>query len=296
MDLTPTQRRTLERLIGLGVAPAFDPDLAGRIRSRLERAMEAVLAADGDPIWLGKGLLNDRQRCEGLFQASLFREGPVFEYGPRTAAGALFHKAIEVDALTERELDPRTVCERSAANLNHSDPRFEALWTGLDRIARAELLAEAGRRVDLFRASFPPLSRRWAPQTELRLKVRLLGGRVVLSGAPDLALGRTRKLLLDFKTGKAWPEHPEDMRFYALVLLLRTGVAPYRVATFFLDSGEWQPEDVTEETLEHAAGRVLETVRTADCLSSGGVPGLRPGQHCGWCPRRTVCPAVAGQA
>jgi hypothetical protein len=296
MCLTPTQRRTLERLIGLGAAPAFDPDVAGRIRAGLERRLQAALPGEGDPIWMGKGLLNDRERCEGLFQASLLHEGPPFEHGPRTAAGALFHKAIEVDALTERELDPRTVCERSAANLARADPRFEVFWTGLDRIERAELLAEAGRHVDLFRASFPPLSRRWAPQTELRLKARLLGGRVVLSGAPDLALGRTMKLLLDFKTGKAWPEHPEDMRFYALVLLLRTGVPPYRVATFFLDSGEWQPEDVTEETLEHAAGRVLDTVRRAAGLASGGVAGLRPGQHCGWCPRRTICPAVAGRA
>jgi len=293
MDLTPVQRRTLERLIGLGAAPAFDSDLAGRIRAGLESGLQATLPGEGDPIWVGKGLLNDMQRCEGLFQASLLREGPPFEHGPRTAAGALFHKAIEIDALTERELDPRTVGERSAASLGRADPRFEVFWTGLDQIERSELLAEAGRHVDLFRTSFPPLSRRWAPQTELRLKVRLLGGRVVLSGAPDLALGRTRKLLLDFKTGKAWPEHPEDMRFYALVLLLRTGVPPYRVATFFLDSGEWQPEEVTEETLEHAAGRVLDTVRSAASLSSGGVAGLRPGQHCGWCPRRTVCPAVA---
>jgi hypothetical protein len=126
----------------------------------------------------------------------------------------------------------------------------------------------------------------------LRLRALLGGGRVVLLGAPDLVLGRNRRLVIDFKSGGAWPEHPEDMRFYALLLLLRTGVAPYRVATFFLDSGEWQAEDVTEEILRRAGDRVVDTASAALRMIGGGAPQLSPGRHCGWCPVRLGCPVA----
>jgi hypothetical protein len=296
VDLTPAQRRTLEQLIGVGSLPPSDVTLADRVRSRLElRLVNAgILPGVGGPIWVGKHRLNDHQRCEGLFHSALLREGPGFEHSARTAAGALFHRAIELDVATERNLDPRTLCERAAGSLESGDGSFDRYWSSLDELDRALAVTDSGQQLELFRASFPPLTRRWAPQPELRLKAWLVGGRVVLSGTPDLVLGRTRRLVLDFKTGRAWPEHPEDMRFYALLLLLRTGVAPYRVATFFLDSGEWQAEDVTDETVEHAAGRVADAAIATVELSKGLPPTLRAGAHCEWCPRRTRCPAAAG--
>ena len=48
-----------------------------------------------------------------------------------------------------------------------------------------------------------------------------------------------------------------ELASYALLLTLRFGVPPYRVASFFLESGTWQAEDVTEQTLVHAADRVI---------------------------------------
>jgi hypothetical protein len=296
VDLTPAQRRTLEQLIGVGGLPPTDPALAERVRARLELrlANAGIVPGDGEAIWLGKHRLNDHQRCEGLFESALLREGPGFEHSARTAAGALFHRAIELDVVTERSLDPRTLCERAAGSLESGDGSFGRYWTRLHQLDQAQVVTDSGHHLELFRASFPPLTRRWAPQPELRLKAWLVSGRVVLSGTPDLVLGRTRRLVLDFKTGRAWPEHPEDMRFYALLLLLRTGVAPYRVATFFLDSGEWQAEDVTEETLEHAAGRVADAAAATVELSKGRPPALRSGGHCEWCPRQARCPAAAG--
>ncbi len=56
-------------------------------------------------------------------------------------------------------------------------------------------------------------------------------------------------------------------------------------------------EDVTEETLDLAADRVVVAARTAAALASGSDPELRPGPHCRWCPRSVGCPAVpAGRA
>ena len=74
------------------------------------------------------------------------------------------------------------------------------------------------------------------------------------------------------------------MRFYALLLTLRFGVPPYRVASLFLDSGEWQSEEVSEETLLHAADRVVAAARTAGAVLAGREPRLTPGAWCGWCP------------
>jgi hypothetical protein len=69
-------------------------------------------------------------------------------------------------------------------------------------------------------------------------------------------------------------------------------VPPYRVASFFLDSGEWQAEDVTEETLGRAVDRVVGAARAAATLGEGPAAELTPGPWCGWCPVAETCPAA----
>jgi hypothetical protein len=287
------QERTLAQLIGRGVPAEHPPDLGARLRDEIEDGLRSAgVEAEGEPIWLGKHRLNDRDRCEGLLHAVMAQERPPFQHSARTAAGALFHAAIEIDVATEREFDPRSLSERGARRLADGDGAFGAYWEQLDVVDRAALVADAGRHLALFRDSFPPILREWAPQTELNIRPRLLHGRVVLAGTPDLVLGTRRRLVIDFKSGRAWPEHAEDMRFYALILVLRSGVAPYRVATFFLDSGEWQAEDVTEETLRHASARVVRAAAAAARAQATIDPDLNPGYHCGRCPRRLTCPAL----
>ena len=86
-------------------------------------------------------------------------------------------------------------------------------------------------------------------------------------GAPDrLEPMRATRLAVDLKTGNAYPEFAEDMRFYALLMTLRFGVPPYRAASLFLESGSWQSEDVTEDALQHAADRVIAAARTVAAL------------------------------
>jgi RecB family exonuclease len=140
---------------------------------------------------------------------------------------------------------------------------------------------------------FPPFDRSWQPVSEQYIVVALAGRSVVLSGRVDLMLGRGQHLLVDFKTGEARRGYAEDMRFYALVVALAFGVAPYRVATVFCESMEWQSEDVTEEVLEREADRVLDVARSAAALASGRQPELIPGPHCRWCPRSRTCPSSA---
>src|SRR5438552_640524 len=81
-----------------------------------------------------------------------------------------------------------------------------------------------------------------------------------------------------------------------LVVALSFGVAPYRVATVFCESMEWQPEDVTADVLEREALRVIDAARSAALfLREARSPSLAPGHHCRWCPRALSCPASAAR-
>ena len=213
----------------------------------------------------------------------------------------LHHKAIEVEVGGRDELDPHEVARTAVDRLCGREERFAEYWRQLAAPEQDEALMEVVRRVTMFRSSFPPLRemrRELGPVSELSARAELLGGDLVLSGKIDLVLGlplraeanRATRLAIDLKSGTARAQYPEDMRFYALIMTLRFGVPPYRVASFFLESGEWQSEEVDERTLFHAADRVVATARAAAALQNGRAPMLSPGPWCGWCPRSAVCP------
>jgi PD-(D/E)XK nuclease superfamily len=301
MQLTDPQRRTLERLIGTGERPVFAPDLPQRLRDRIEDAIRELDPAE--PLWLGKERLNEQTRCEGKFASYLLGEAPPFEHSRASATGVLQHKAIEVLVGARESLDPHEAAELAAVRTLDREERFADFWNELPPVDRDDVLMEAARRTLLFDASFPPLRelrRQLAPATELSVRAELLGGALVLSGKVDLLLGapdrldpmRATRLAIDLKTGSAYPEYAEDNRFYALLLTLRFGVPPYRVASFFLEGGTWQLEDVTEELLFHAADRAVAAARSAQALRAGREPTLSPGPWCGWCPRASSCPAA----
>ncbi|MGZ5354687.1 MAG: PD-(D/E)XK nuclease family protein [Actinomycetota bacterium] len=299
IELTPAQRRTLDGLIGTGERPAFPPDVVPRLRDRIEEAARAFEFEE--PLWLGKSNLSDLGRCPGLFDAVRSGERGPFAFSARFAAGRLAHKAVELEVAGREDRDPHGLVEESVERLRE-DRAFGAFWDGLDPLRRDETLMDAAKTLELFRSTLPPLRRmrrELAPSTEWHVRVELLGGALVLSGQLDLVLGagsaaepnRATRLAIDLKTGRAWPEHAEDMRFYALLLALRFGVPPYRVATLYLDSGEWQAEDVEPRVLDRAADRVVEAVRAVSASANGRPQPLRPGPYCTWCPRGATCPS-----
>jgi hypothetical protein len=301
LELSPAQRRTLDGLIGNDERPMFPLDLAQRLRDRIDGAARAVEFAH--PLWLGKSILNDLGRCPGLFDAVREGERGPFQFSGRFAAGRLAHKAIELEVAGREDRDPHWLASSAAGRLVE-DESFGAYWGQLDELRRDEALMEAAKLLELFRSTMPPLRRMrrdLSPSTEWSVRVELLGGGLILSGTLDLVIGapaptepgRATRLAIDLKTGRAWPEHAEDMRFYALLLALRFGVPPYRVATLYLDSGEWQAEEVDRRVLERAADRVVEAVRAAAAIDSARKTPLRPGAYCTWCPRGATCPSSA---
>jgi PD-(D/E)XK nuclease superfamily protein len=300
--LTPIQRRTMDELIRVGESGQLSPDLEARLRARLEAA-SAQAGADGmagaAALRLSKQRLNDGARCQGLFLSGLLGERPPFAFSARAARGTLLHKVIEAEVGSRVQLDSRSLAGEAARRL--ADHRgFGPFWSSLEPWDQDELLMDAARSLELFRASFPPmvaLRRVLVPVSEVWLEAGLLGGKVILSGRVDLMLHRpdpvrSTRLLLDLKSGRAWPDHPEDMRLYALLYTLRYGVPPLRVATVFLESGQAQAEDVTEEVLDHAADRVAGSIRMAVELLRGRPAALTGGPYCRWCPRRATCPAA----
>ncbi len=301
MELTDPQRRTLEQLIGRDPRPTFPANLSQRLRDRIEDAVRELELRD--TLWLGKEKLTDHGRCEGKFTASISGEAPPFEHSVKSAAGVLSHKAVEVEVGARDELDVHTIAETAADRLVEREERFAEYWRGLPAADRDDVLMEVARRMTMFQSSFPPLKelrRELTPISEMPVKAELLGGALILSGRIDLVLGapdrleplRATRLAIDLKTGNAYPEYPEDLRFYALLMTLRFGVPPYRVASLFLESGEWQAEDVGEQALQHAADRVIAAARAAAALWNGREPTLTPGVYCGWCPRAETCPSA----
>jgi hypothetical protein len=296
VDMTPVQRRTLDELIRAPTTATPGPDVVDRVRERLEAAAGEYQGAT--PLRLGKSGLNDLARCPGLFDAVRSGERAPFAFSTRFAAGRLAHKAVELDVAGREDRDVYGLVEDASLRLVE-DGAFAVYWQGLEALRRDETLMDAAKTLELFRSTFPPLRRmrrELAPSTEWHVRVELLDGALVLSGTLDLVLGVSvdpvapSRLAIDLKTGRAWPEHAEDMRFYALLLALRFGVPPYRVATLYLDSGQWQAEDVDGRVLHRATDRIVEAVRAA-AASNGGRPlELRPGPYCTWCPRATKCP------
>jgi hypothetical protein len=301
MQLTEPQRRTLDQLIGTGERPVFPADLTQRLRDRIEDAVREL--DPSEPLWIGKERLNDLGRCEGTFLSKLLGEGPPFTHSANTAAGVLLHKAIEVEVGSRDGLDPHQLAGIAAERLVDREDRFAEYWRALAAPEQDDLLMDVVRKVTLFDGSFPPLRdlrRQLAPATELPMRAELSGGALVLSGKVDLLLGapdrlepgRATRIAIDLKTGGAYPEYVEDNRFYALLLALRFGVPPYRVASLFLEGGTWQAEDVSEGSLFHAADRVVAAARGAQSFRAGREPGLTPGPWCRWCPRATACPVA----
>jgi hypothetical protein len=298
IDLTPTQRRALDDLRGPGRdRPEFPADLAARLRSRLEEGLADVgdrlaerLGPDGELVVTKRDLAQVHQ-CERLYTSGL----GTFEWSPLAARGSVVHKALELSMGMAESMPPGELVEHAIERLAEQERGVAAFLTTADAVEHAELRVAATDMVSKFSDEFPPLRKSWRPRVESSLSAPLCGGRVLLRGKVDLALGKADGttagvLIVDFKTGRPAPAHVDDLRFYALLETLRVGVPPFRVASWYLDSGHSHPEDVTEELLLTAARRVVDGVRTlVELRVDGRQPTWRPCISCTFCPARGEC-------
>ncbi|HVL90111.1 MAG TPA: PD-(D/E)XK nuclease family protein [Actinomycetota bacterium] len=291
-ERTPAQQRIFDELFGREERPVWDGDIRTRIRSELEDSIRAAVDAMGAAIFVGKYDLDLIHRCEGRWAAKNAKE---FAWTIQMIRGRVAHTAIEIAMMDPDAGAPLDLIDRAVAALSDGSEQ-ESVATflkGLDPIDMARLKGEANNAVVGFMSDWPKVDRRWYPRTEASVRVQLFRGRVKLGAKYDMAFGppdgmRARVVIVDFKTGKRHSSHVDDLRYYALIETLKTGVPPYRVASYYLHEADFHVETVTEELLQTAIRRTADGIRRIAALQSRQ-PVMNPGPHCLFCPARETC-------
>jgi len=204
------------------------------------------------------------------------------------------HRAIQLGLNWRGQPEPAQLVDEALAKLSDEETSIGDWIAGLGEADRSDLRGEATERVTKFMECFPPLDQRARPMTEARLQWPL-SGTIVLAGKVDLVIGRvtdqeSRKVIIDLKTGRPRPQHRDDLRFYALIETLRSGVPPRILASYYLDAADAEVEDVTEQLLRSALRRTLDGIDALIALRAGErEPVKRPGGPCHWCPLQQDC-------
>jgi hypothetical protein len=291
---TPTQQRVIEELLDPGgPRPEFPRELAARLRARLEADLSPLAARVPDEsLYIGKRVLHEIHQCERHHLAS---QASGFTWTPATARGAVAHKALELAVHVSPPLPPAELVDGAIERLREDEFGPAEFLRRASPLELAELRAGATDVVTKFEDGFPPLPAAWRPRLESSLRVELCRGKIVVQGKVDLALGqahgaRARVLLVDLKTGQPAPTHADDLRLYALLETLRVGVPPFRLASYYLDSGTWHAEDLTEDVLIAAARRLVDGVaKVVELRFEGRAAKIAPGPTCRYCPARHEC-------
>lgn len=292
--LTPTQQRVLTELMGSRSArPTFDRGLGLRLRDELETELAEVADGLGDQqLFVSKQALAEVHACERHHVS----QAGTFSWSVATATGTVTHKAIELGATMRPPPAPEHLVDLALDRLASDLDWGPGSWLSTaDPVEMAELRGAALDRVLKFSDEFPPLKLSWRPRLESNLSTGLCADRIWLRGKVDLALGRPEGctagvLIVDFKTGRPSRSGADDLRFYALLETLRTGVPPFRVATWYLDSGQCHAQDVGEDLLASAVRRVVDGTRLLYQLRiEGREPLISPGAACGYCADRAEC-------
>lgn len=293
-ELTPAQDEVLAVLRDRQrPRPSVDAGLRSELRARLESDLAPSAAALDRPLYLSKADLAQVHACEAYHQAE---RGAPFTWSVATARGTVAHKAIELSVHRQDSPTPLDLVDDAMTRLADDPASAVAdFLLGLGEGQRAELRSEANDLVGKFVELWPPLRRQWLPRTESRTRAELCDGRVLLAGKVDLALGKPSgttagTLVVDLKSGASSAGHLHDLRFYALLETLRTGVPPFRLASYYLDSGTFLAEEVTGDVLEAAILRTVAGARTVIELSLGlRSASVTPNAACRWCRVRSTC-------
>ena len=280
--------------LGSTARPRFRDDLRDHLAAEISQALAPVVAALSEPLVVTKHKLALVHGCQARFLADGQRP---FAWTPAAARGVVAHKAIELLVAWTGPVVPLELIDAALASLERDElAPVSSYLRALTRGERAELVAAANEKVAAFLDTFPPLERRWRPVTEARVRADLCDDRIRLLGKIDLSLGYARngnqagRVLVDLKTGGPHGAHIEDLRFYALLDTLRSGVPPRLLVNYYLEAGRPRSEAVTEDLLWSAARRVVDGVVTMVALAAGdGEPQRIPSSGCRWCPLLDGC-------
>ena len=298
MTLTPAQEAVLAMLRECdGERFEVDPALRDGLRNRLHEELGHVARAVTEPIFVGKAAMARVLACEAheVAQAAV-----PFEWSLAAARGTVAHRAIQLSVGRSDRPSPLRLVDDALERLS-GDPnvRIADYLLGLTDAERADLRSDVSEIVGSFLELWPPLERGWRPQTESPRRAELFDGMVILSGKLDLTLGapdglRAGRVVVDLKTGNRHAGHVDELRFYALLDTLRSGVPPFRLVRYYLDAGDLVTEEVTSDVLEAAVRRTVDATRKLIELRAGlRSPQVTPNPACRWCCIRDECDGAA---
>lgn len=277
------------------------PTIRPQLRKELQDEIEAALSSVRGRLTIEKHALSKVHQCEGRYLAL-----EMFEWNPANARGTIAHKAIELSVGGTRDVTPERLVEAAIRRICES-PDSQSLaeyLRSIDDAERAELRVGVTDLVIKFAEMFPPLQEHWWPNAEATTACYIGDRKIVFRGKIDLKLGQldahqTSTLIIDIKTGNPSFSDMEDLRFYALLETLRTGVPPFRWANAYISAGRVEVEDVREEVLWSAAKRLVDGTRKiarlldkVDDADHGTQPRLSPGIGCRFCPANLDCEAL----
>lgn len=284
--------------------PTTRPTPSGEViqsaRSHLEAAAAAWVEAipAGVSVRVTKDAVANVRRCEARHLAELAARGASSGASPGAVVPALVRGRL-LDSLfrqvaTTGTVGPDPMAEAFSASAAENDDTaslFLALNEAERQLVRTEVEAASAQLVADW-PTFPPGA---GLRTQERLFVELAGGRVVLSGRPDLAIGRPTRmragvLIVEAKSGAFSPAHLDEVRFYALLEALRWGVPPFRAVVWCLGTGRRHPIDVDADLIWSEALRVADAITRLTRLAAGEAPRTSANPLCSSCPRRNLCP------
>jgi hypothetical protein len=295
--LTPAQQRTLDLLGRSGSPVVFDAIVVAELRADLGRGLAELAdrlpaASSSDPappLVITKHDLGEVFTCEAKWAAP-----DDFTWSAAKAKGQVAHKAIQLSIHWRGEVVPISVVDEAIDRLADDEHGLGPWLATLSPADAADLRGRAVEHVTKFLECFPPLDPRWRPVTEGGVQYPL-GGPIVLKARIDLTLGvprggESRKVILDLKTGRLLHRHREDLRFYALIETLVRDVPPRLLASYSLDAGAAETEEVTVDVLRSTLRRTLDGIeRMIEVRFDGRTPTRTPGPACRWCPCRRGC-------
>ena len=264
----------IERLRGsYEERPSVDPGLAGGLREWLEDGLAGAvsqLPATNPPVLINRGTLArvlGQPRPAGDDEIAHDREGADHDgadhpdVNASLALGALVHALFHQVLTSGRPVDG---LDDGLAALAVRDPNDRVIEF-VDRLSaeqRRALALDVDSHLAQIVEDWSVLPAAWLPRTRARVAVPLAGGRVLLTGLLDVAIGapsqgRASECIIVARTGTPRPEHRDDLGFLVLLETIRSGAAPWRAATYYTATGDLRVDDITDELLAQAVDRTL---------------------------------------
>jgi len=291
-ELNPAQEELAAALAHPGGRIEFPPELRASLNADLEHQLAPIAARLGqDPLYLNKHTIATAAGCEERFLAE---RAEKFSWSAPKARGTVAHKAIELGANMAGHHEPPVLVDEAIAVLQQERGLGEWLQECGD-VTRAEIRSASIATVASFQDIWFPLTPRHSATFERRVARRFCDQAIVLTGKMDLTLGssRTREsrmVVIDLKSGRVQPDHRADLRIYALLIALETGVPPRLLASSYLDSAELHTEVVTEDLLWSQVRRVVDAAgRIVTLITEERDPTRQTGTGCWYCPKNQSC-------